>query len=90
MRSDSELIEIAKACYGLTCAVYPIEQAFAHPGVKPSYGYEPISHGILPTISFGRRKTVVRVIDIARLLEETPMEVLEAMRRAKPAARVRV
>jgi hypothetical protein len=88
-RSDAELIEIAKSRYGLDCAVYPVEQAFAHLGVKPSYGFDLIAHEILPTISLGKRKTLVRAVDIARLLEEPPIKQLEEMRLAKRAARSR-
>jgi hypothetical protein len=52
VRTDAELIEIAKNRYGLTRAAYLVEQAFAHLGVKPSYGYELISHSILPNNQF--------------------------------------
>jgi hypothetical protein len=70
--SEAQLLELAKTRYGLDRATYTPDEAFAHLSVKQSMGWNLVKHGLLPTIKFGRKKTVIRRIDIVRLLEEPP------------------
>jgi hypothetical protein len=55
---------------GLTNAVYPIDQAFEHLGVKASLGWKLIRQGALRAIPITGRKTVVPAVDIAKLIHE--------------------
>jgi hypothetical protein len=73
---------------GLTYAVYPLNEAFKHLGIKRSYGFELIKRGDLPTVSIADKKVVVKGIDIARFIYER--EHRDAPKRARGRPRTAV
>jgi hypothetical protein len=51
-----------------------VEETFQHLSLKPTFGWGLIKGGDLPTVKLGKRKTIVRAVDIVRLIEEPPID----------------
>ena len=69
MNTTPDYVAVARS-FGLTNATYPLQEAFAHLGVKRSSGYALVNSGQIRAIRISERRVVVPAVDIAKVLYE--------------------